>query len=169
VSGNNGTNGSHLTRVVNGRPTEPQVRALMEQFGAVERGTTIPHADLESALGLKRKDLRYRTVVSAWRDRMVREKGVYLEARAGVGYEALTGDNQMKVPTKKIRSAARGIFRGLKVAEHTPDETLSEPARAQKLHMLTRGWDLLQAVRAEARTAEHLQLPVSAALPRATA
>lgn len=136
------------------RSTDPVVRILLDKFGALERGATIAHAELESLIGSARNTNRYRTVVGSFKRAMLREKGILCKARVGEGYELLVGDLQIKAAGGLVRQAARRLYRGLDVATRTPEHLLGADQRRAREYMLTSGSLLLQHVRDGARKME---------------
>ena len=136
------------------RTTSPVVRTLMEKYGEAERGTVIKHFDLEQAIGAIRSTNRFRTCASAWKRAMLREKAILCKAVPGTGYELLPANEQMKEAGRYVRQAARRVFRGLDVAQRTPEHLLGEPERRTRNFMLTSGALLLSQVRENARHCE---------------
>lgn len=149
-----------LNRVITGRPTGPQVEKLMAAIGKdLKRGDSITKERISEIIGEKADEPRWRTVVNAWRKKLLTDKGVYLEAVSGVGFKACLAADQIGVTGKFIRAGSRKIFRGLVVAEATPPLELDEDGRRRRDHILSRGKFLLDGVRAEAR-ALSLTLPM---------
>jgi hypothetical protein len=159
-------NGTGIARIVNGRPTEPQVRKLMDAFGNTPRGSTITYGQIEGVIGERRGSDRWTTLVGKFKERMLSEKGLHLEVRVNTGYEAVPAGDQLRSVKRIWKSAGRRFSKGIKVAEATPDAELNETEKSVKLHSLTFGSQLLQNIRSAAKLPA-VQIRATETLPRA--
>lgn len=147
------------TRVIGGRPCDPQVRTLMESIGnALQPGMDVLHEQIEGAIGEKRASNRYKTLVSVWRKRLFREKGLHTTALNGVGFHVCKGDERIEDARRDMKRSARVLASGVVKAEMSPLEELSESGRRQREYMITHVAARVQALRRD-RTEMVLVLP----------
>lgn len=115
-----------------GVPLSPDVERLMQHFGDVAVGQVIEHAQLESVLGTHRRSARYRSVLTAFRKKMLQLRQRVLDGRCvpGVGLKCLTDEQTVGHIGDRMRSLRRETGR-LRVKAATVDVgALSEIGRA---------------------------------------
>ncbi len=93
-----------------GLPTEPDVKKLLAALGTPAPGL-IPHERLEEITGHERGDGRYRTVVSAWRSRLLRESNLATRAEPNEGIRILTEPERVEESGRMLRKSARFVIR----------------------------------------------------------
>ena len=155
---------SPIPSIRNGRPVEPQVRKLLDAV-SVKRGDLFKHTDLAKIIGEDEDSLRYRTVTTAWRHRILRDTGILLAAVPRVGYEALQAERQIKAGVGKMRSGVRGLRRGLIFVEAAPVAELPEKSVLARAAILSDGSRLLDFARKEIKGFD-ARVPELAAIPR---
>lgn len=69
-------------RFVGGNSTNLEVTALMEKL-QIEAGIVVSYDDIEKIVGADRKSYRFTTIMTSWKKRVLREKG--LEVRRADG------------------------------------------------------------------------------------
>lgn len=141
--------------IITGRPTEPQVRTLMEAFPKIDRGQTIEHQQIAAVIGEKAGSGRYRSVLNAWRKRVLADKGIHFRAVPTVGVRAVEANEQVREGSNRLRSAGRRIAAGIKIVERTPESELTPAMRGERMHILTRGAILVATIRADRREIEY--------------
>ena len=156
---------SGLPNVINGRPFAPSVRALMERFGNISRGTEIRHEAMLAAIGERELNGRYRSVFQAFRRRLLDETGIYLKSLPKVGYLAVDAPTQLAVSTSKWRQHAKGIKRATDIAARAPDAELSESARRENEHILQLGMHFRREIAASV-SAINLRLGPPETMPK---
>ena len=126
-----------------GAPVEPDVKKLIETFGKPAAGTQIEHAQIEAVIDEKRSTARYRTVTSAWRQRLFSDAdNLMLASVKGVGFRSLKPDERVRDAGTQFKSAARRISTGVVRAAATPPQDLSEIDRQRRNHMILQGTHL---------------------------
>jgi hypothetical protein len=155
---------------VNGRPTKPDVDRLMAAFGQRKRdGSVLKHEEVESVIHEERRSSRYRTVVGAWRKRMVEESGVLIDGRKtrGEGYRFLTAGEMVVYGISEVSQATRKIGRGARAVGLAPDEELTAAERMKRDHVASHMSFLMRSMRA-ARKAIGVGPSSYDALPRSS-
>lgn len=116
--------------------TAPLVRRLMESFQLL-RGQDIEHAVVEEIIELTREDDRYWTVTGAWRDLVLDDLNLVLEAVDNVGFHVLTEPERIGHVQMRMRKAARQVKRAVGVAVTTDRKMLNavEVKRMDHLEM----------------------------------
>lgn len=118
-----------------GIPTDVDVRKLVDEFGKPAVGSEITHEQIEQVLRIERASNRYKTVVSAWRKRLIDSHGIVMGAVAGVGYRSLNEAEQMDAGFLSIKHGARKQLRGIKAAARV---LTSDPLLLKKQELATR-------------------------------
>ena len=124
----------------NGLPTGPVVKKLEEKYPNIEdlRGTTLPHEELEAVIGEKRTASRYRTVLSAWRKKLLNESGIVLTGRGagGEGYRVLSDDDQVSFSVSEQKSGGRKLRKAHVAVVNVDVEKLSPEKLKTREHMM---------------------------------
>ncbi len=128
----------------NGLPTGPAVKKLEEKWPDVEslRGTMLSHADLEALIGEKRTASRYRTVMSAWRRKLLNESGIVLTGRGagGEGYRVLSDNDQVSFSVSEERGVGRKLrMCHVAVANVNPEKLSPEKLKIREYMMISMG------------------------------
>lgn len=97
---------SKTSLFLGGLPTEPDVKRLIEAFETPAEGRIIAHGEIGAIIGHDHRSNRYRSVVGAWRQQLLKLHNIELEAVPGVGYKALAPHERM---TASIRGYGRGV------------------------------------------------------------
>lgn len=134
-----------------GVPTEPDVRKLMDAFGAMQEGAVISYADISAIIGSPSKSFRFATVVNAWRKRLYREQNVVLCAVAGVGLKVADPDLRVNLAGAKYKSGIRHIRRAGDVSASTDRARLSPEAAKAADHLNRVASSVMLAAATEAR------------------
>lgn len=117
------TERNEMTKIFfGGVPTDADVRKLEDAFGVPEIGTEIPHEDVESVLGLNRKQSRYITVTGAWRKRMATTHNVEIAAIPKVGFKCLSDKERIEFGMKGFQSGMRKQGRSVRKVSHVRTE-----------------------------------------------
>jgi len=112
-----------------GVPTEPDVKTLMDQYGEIGEGVTIPWEEISLAINVPCKSSRYRTVVNAWRKRMEKEKGMLLIAINGVGLEVASPSQRVTKAHGYYKQSLRRVKRSTDIADGTDRVRLTDIER----------------------------------------
>lgn len=154
-----------------GMPTGPDVRKLLAHFSDMQslRGTIIEHKTLETLIGVKREDNRYKTVVSAWRREVKKSTGIWIRGDLpeviGVGFRVLTDDEQVRFSGNRFQQAGRKIRDGHGAAANANDARLSSEMKAERDHLL-RGFAKLHTAVIESRRFVPKQITSTTTNPR---
>lgn len=143
-----------------GLPTEMDVRTLFEKFGVPKEGESIGYAAVSDAIQTPIGSARFRTITTAWRNRIRREYNVYVQARDGA-FSARTPSDRISHASAKFRTAGRAMNFGTREAELTDPSRLSEVERAHREHLTVVGGALRShAILAARRKQPMLPAPV---------
>jgi hypothetical protein len=118
-----------MSLFLGGRPTEPEVRMLLEKFKGVDRGDIIRAEDLEEALGIERKASRFRVVIEAFKKALDRQRGFALRWEKGVGLRVLKEGERARHGAEMARTGARRMGRGAAVVAKASPALMSEKER----------------------------------------
>jgi hypothetical protein len=87
-----------------GRPTKPDVDALMMAYPDLATGDLLDYEQVASIIGSDPKSSRFRTVTTVWRKRM-QDKGVILECRKSEAFYVATAD--------EVAALTYGVINGM--------------------------------------------------------
>lgn len=105
--------------------TGPEVEKLIEAI-QLEEGMIVQHASIEAAIGVEHHESRYRTIVNAWRKRLIRERGVDLHPALGLGYEVLTSARRLEIAVAKLKGSTRKDRAALHLLGRIDQERLTD-------------------------------------------
>lgn len=118
-----------------GVPCGPDVRKLLDAFGAPQPGDQIEHTEVEDALGtIRYRSERYKTVVAAWRKTLLEKHNVDLQAVPGVGYRALNDEERVDAGVTGSKRGLRQIVRSTRRSDRviTEDPVLVHKQTVQR-------------------------------------
>ena len=146
-----------------GVPTDTDVHRLFAAFGVPAEGVQMPYGAVSEVIHVDPSVSRFRTVTSAWRNRLVREHNIYLRAGEG-GYVALAPGERVDLSATKLRMGVRSFRRAHAVATSTDWTRLSAEERQQAEHVQRVATTVIQSARLQARTT-HPVLPLAVGTP----
>lgn len=132
-----------------GRSTAPDVTKLIESVGTPTRGSVVTYEQIEAILGMDRRSSRFRTVVSSWRRRVLRETGVNATCEMNVGFRFQDAASQAMVVGHGLRKGMRTIFRAAVVSDHVKPELLSDHDRSRRDQALTAAKQAVESLRSD--------------------
>jgi hypothetical protein len=118
-----------------GVPTEPDVKALSDQWPALQDGDEIKHEEIEGVLAIKRNTCRYKTVVGAWRKRLEKSSNIILKAIPTVGYVVADPEQRVNLAVSSFCGGARRFRRAGSVASTTDTSKLPVEVQKQAAHV----------------------------------
>lgn len=118
-----------------GIPTEPDVKKLERHFGVPQAGL-IAHEDVEAIIGAARDSTRYRTIVGAWRRRLLREENIATAADPGKGIRVLTEPERVDHAQRHLGLSARKVLREHRWALMIDASKLDEVAMRKRDHVV---------------------------------
>ena len=118
-----------------GVPTEPDVKRLDVAFPSPETETEITHDQLEAILNLSRRSSRYRTVLQAWRRKLMRLKNLDTEAIPNRGYKILREYERVNVSAKNFRQGVRKVGRAVTRIERVNVAKLTQEEQRKAEHV----------------------------------
>ncbi len=139
------------TGLVNGVPTDLDVRRLDETFGTLNVGDEISYDEIDSALGIARSTSRWRTVTAAWRCRVQRARHLVVGCNPGVGFVILDDSGKLDASARKLRSGLRSCRRSVKVAAFVDRGKLGAEERDRYDHTTKVASAVLMAASNEAK------------------
>ena len=146
-----------------GIPTEADVHRLFDVFGVPAEGVRMTYVEVSEVIHVSPVMSRFRTVTTAWRNRLVREHNIYLRAGDGA-YVALAPGERVDLSATKLRMGVRSFRRAHAVATSTDWTRLSLEERHQAEHIQRVATTVIQSARLQARTT-HPVLPVAVGTP----
>jgi hypothetical protein len=121
--------------VLSGQTTEPEIIKLKEYFrDLTPDGRVIPHNEMESLLGLSRKQKRYDTITERWRKMVEREVGIIItrELARGEGFKVCTADQVVDLSAGHVKKAGRIMGRSHKRLGSLDDEEIKDPKNRER-------------------------------------
>ena len=134
-----------------GVSTEVDVRRLLDRFGRPEQGKKWSYSEVEDAIGVAKRETRFRTVTLAWRSVVYKLYNVVIGCETGHGFVVLQEPERVGLGTQWYRGAMRKMRRTQKMLSGCDDTKLSEVQRAERSHVERTVASLLLASRMEAR------------------
>jgi hypothetical protein len=119
-------------QIAKNRRTDVDVDLLWTVFpDLLPDGREVTHDQIEAVLKESRISSRYRTVVTKWRKRLLRERAIYLDGMTakGRGFVVLTPDEMVRFGNRSVRQAGRKVKKAIAVASLPNDEALSVDTR----------------------------------------
>ena len=120
-----------------GLPTKIDVDRLMEIFRRFVEGDIIPYPEIEAAIKEKRQSSRFRSVVVAWRKRLMKEENALLIAVPNDGYRIAPPAERMTFSAAQTFQGRKRIMRGAAVAAATDEGRLSPEHKKLREHLQT--------------------------------
>lgn len=120
---------SNATVFNKGIPTEPDVRRLCDVFADLPAGRKLAWSELAAVIGSEYGTHRFRSVVTAWRKKLYRERNVLFGAVRGYGIEVLDGHGRTGAAGSTFKSGLRKVNRAGDIAIRTDVHTLSKEDR----------------------------------------
>jgi hypothetical protein len=96
-----------------GMPTGPDIARLLETWPTLSAGDEITHARVEEIIGETRASARYRTVLMAFRARLLKERNIDTVAVRGVGLRVLSEAGRVLESANGGRRGVRQIRRSV--------------------------------------------------------
>jgi len=114
-----------------GMPTASDVEAL----GIPKIDELITYERIEKIVGCSRKDNRFKTVIEAWRKRLLVKHNIHMVTRRGEGYLHANNSRRIQDAVDRTEKGKRVIGKAISIATATDKEGLTkEELRIQK-HM----------------------------------
>lgn len=118
--------------VVRGIPIAPDVDRLMTI--AFEVGQVYRHEDLAAVIDESSVSGRYRSVISALKKRLRRERNLDLQSVTGLGYKVLDDNERVDAGIKDLSRSVRNVAKAADRMAAANTEKLDDLHRAQKEH-----------------------------------
>ena len=123
------------TLFLGGVPTESDVRLLFEQV-STGVGAVIRYDNLLELLTIPERNNRFKTIVSAWRRRLYRDRNVVLIPVPGIGFQVADPSERIVAAKAKARSGFRSIRRASDVALKTDTADLTPEEKNIRGHLV---------------------------------
>lgn len=119
-----------------GVPTAPDVTLLLEAIppDSMEPGSVYTHADLASVFTVSPKSNRYRSVVAAWRNKILQDHNIDITAEIGVGYRVLKDDERITHGVRDAKGARKKLTRAAHRIDRADRSLLTDAQRKQADH-----------------------------------
>lgn len=121
-----------------GVPTEPDVKKLLTTFTNLKAGNVITHTDIENTIQVKPGTSRYKTIVTAWRRRLLNEQNIDMEAVPSVGLRVLEQFERVTVSVRDFRRGVRRIGKSVSRIRRVPVEQLTPREQVKTEHATRR-------------------------------
>ena len=156
---------SMLQTVMQGKPTEREVKRLLEVFHGLKEGEIALHDQLLATIDETRRGTRYYQIVCRAKRQFSDDVGIHLANIIGQGYRHPTGKEQLDRSVSDSRRHVRGLGRATRVAFDIKDERLSELDRRKRDHVVGRCMYLVELAKTEHK-ALVAELKATPALPK---
>ena len=131
-----------------GTPTAPQVKKLIETFGAPEPGC-INYSDIAECIGEKVRSNRFRTVVNSWRNELLKKYNLATRAVSSVGILVMQEGERVDDAGSKLQRSIKAV-RSAGKRVHSVDTTkLDQAALTKHTHLKRYSTLMFEAVNAE--------------------
>lgn len=118
-----------------GVPTGPEVDRLIKEIEA-RPGVEVTYQEVERITGIRQRDNRFRSVTSAWRKRVFRERAIQVKAEGG-RFVMLTPDEALTNGIVSFHKIGRALGR-TSVRISVINEAELTPARADTKRLMQR-------------------------------
>jgi hypothetical protein len=128
-------NTTNTQNIFRGMPSGPDVRKLLDAFGALQPGLQITHAEMEDALVTVRYgSQRYKTVVAAWRKTLLDRHNIDIQSVPGIGYRVLNDEERVDAGLSGSKRGLREIVRSARRSDRviTEDPVLVHKQAVQR-------------------------------------
>lgn len=136
-------------RFLGGKTTVPEVDQLIKQI-VLQDDLVIPYSEIERITGVQAKTNRFRSVLAAWRKRLLREYGRRIEIQYGA-IIILSAQKCVSASTKDMTRLGRAAGRTFKHASLIDQEKLSNEDRAKALLLVRESQAMLDHARRSAK------------------
>lgn len=134
-----------------GDPIKPQVDKLMAQFSELKAGDVLMHEDIAHVAGSEYGTSRYRSVVNAWRHRLLREKNIDIAPRSGIGYFVLSENERVSYGIGDFALSVRRMGKSASRIAAAESAKLDDNHRRQQDHAVRLTQELVQSGRKVAK------------------
>lgn len=121
-----------------GRPTGPDVDAIIKQFPAIATGDIVPFAEIAAIIHEETTSTRMRTVIEAYKRRMYRDRNVEFQ-RLKTGLQVKDNSQRVEGHSRKLGYAIRSARRAANGAQRTPVEGLTLGEQKTRDHVIITG------------------------------
>jgi len=118
-------------------PTKVDTDRLMSLASKFNENDLIPYDDIEQAIGFEKKSNRFRSVVTSWKKRLMREKNIFLVCEPNIGYRLAPPDLRVEEAAQRVTYGRRLIMRASTLAATTDRARLSEDKLRLHDHLIT--------------------------------
>ena len=114
-----------------GVPVGPDVAVLDQRYPELNHGDMLTHDELSEAIGYSWRSSRYRTVLTAWRHQLFKERGIELQAVRAAGMRVMTNTERVDSHIDKTIGGIKAIAKaGARIAA-VPRSGLPDNVRAK--------------------------------------
>lgn len=124
----------------------------MDAFASAQRGTVLLHHHLADVIGEDFKSMRYRTVIGAWKRKMLNEFGRSVTAMHGQGYRIDDVGQQIDAGGRTWKRGVRDMVKAVRTVEVLPASELQPHQKRARDHYMTSGVELLEQARAHSKS-----------------
>lgn len=107
-----------------GIPTDIEVAKLEEAFGTPDEGVVLNYEDIDGVLGMSRDEARWRSVVGAWRKKLLREKNLTSRGVRNEGILFHNASQRVDHLKGRARQEVRRLVETNRLADTTPTKDL---------------------------------------------
>ena len=156
---------TQMYRGVMGRPTDREVKDILEVVKNAEWGAVIGYKALEKLAGCEHSENRFRTVISRAIRKARRELGMVLRVQPNVGYEKIHPKEVPSESMKGIKSGYRRVKRSGEMIAGVDRSLLTAPECKAADFVATRIVDIAQILRTECRMLPQIIANPTSTLP----
>lgn len=120
-------------KLFEGDPVKPHVDKLMEHI-TPKIGDVYQHADIAHVAEVEYPSSRYRSIITAWKKRLMRELNIDLDSVSGIGYRVLDDNERVAVGIKDFATSVRHMGHSVDRISRADTAKLDDMHRRQQDH-----------------------------------
>ncbi|MFM7007999.1 MAG: hypothetical protein ACKO0Z_01485 [Betaproteobacteria bacterium] len=129
-----------------GNEIKPDVDKLMEHFD-LHPGDVILHQDIAHVANARYQSNRYRSIIVAWRRRLLREKNIDIAPKIGHGYFVLSDNERVSYGVTDFEHSVRKMGKSADRVSRADAAKMDDTHRRQRDHSVRLMSELMQAAR----------------------
>jgi hypothetical protein len=137
-----------------GIPTDPDVKKLREAYPHPKEGDLITYEETEKLLGVKKNQMRWRTITWRWRRLHEHETSQVIGCEQGEGFKVLLNHEKLEAGVGKVRHVFKTVRRARVLVGLTNASKLTVEDRKRMDHLSNRVAMLEGAARVEPKQIE---------------
>lgn len=146
-------------------PIDKETEAIVAVSNKLERGALVKRGEIETTTGLKYEVYPWQRLITAWKKRLLGERGIALLAEVGVGFRLATVDEQFAKADRVEKSGGRRQNFAAGMVAVIPSSELSDAGNSLQKEMVSAN-NAVQTLRKEKAAERKSLLSMQPSLPR---